>query len=210
MNTKQILARSLAALALPALLLSLSACGGQGQDDARQPENQTAAADANALELAGVMVTPPTGWRDLGPSGMRQAQFHLDPHGDDQEPAEVAVFYFGPDSGGGIEANLQRWLGQMSLPDGGEVAAAATRDQFTAGGMAAHLVAVDGTYHAAGMGGPMAGSGEPREGYRLVGVVLEGPQGNLFFKLTGPRTTAEAMQTGLLEMVRGARRAAGG
>jgi hypothetical protein len=205
MNTKLSSARLLTALALPALILLLVACGGQTQDDARQPETPAAAADASALDLAGVIVTPPPGWRDLGPSGMRQAQFHLAPQADDQEPAEVAVFYFGPDSGGGVEANLQRWLGQMSLPDGGEVAAAATRDQFTAGGMAAHLVAVDGTYHAAGMGGPMAGSGEPRTGYRLVGVVLEGPRGNLFFKLTGPRATAVAMEAGLLEMVRGAR-----
>jgi hypothetical protein len=40
-----------------------------------------------------------------------------------------------------------------------------------------------------------------------VGVVLGGPQGSLFFKLTGPEQTARVMEEGLLAMVRGARKA---
>ena len=41
----------------------------------------------------------------------------------------------------------------------------------------------------------------------LVGVVLEGPQGSLFFKLTGPEQTARAMEDSLMEMVRAAAKA---
>jgi len=189
------------AVSMLALLLVVAACGGNDQPEAQRPEATTTAADAT---LAGVVFTPPQHWRDLGPSGMRQAQYQLDPVEGDSAPAEVAVFYFGPASGGGVEANLQRWIGQMSLPDGGDPAQAATRDQFTAGSMPAHLVSLDGTYNAGGMGG-MGGGSEPAPGYRLVGVVLEGPQGSLFFKLTGPEATATAMEADLLAMVKGAR-----
>ncbi len=224
MNTQNLTARLLTIAATLLFVLLVAACGGQ-QDTQQQPAARSAAADANpapAAELAtddgptthaepgqpvtiaGVTVTPPASWRDLGAAGMRQAQFHLDPVGDDAAPGEVAVFYFGPQSGGGVEANLQRWIGQMSLPDGGDPAQAASRRSFSVGGMPAHVVALDGTYNAGGMGG-MGAAGQPQPGFRLVGVVLEGPQGSLFFKLTGPRETANAMQDGLLTMVRGAR-----
>jgi hypothetical protein len=40
----------------------------------------------------------------------------------------------------------------------------------------------------------------------MSGVVLQAPQGNLFFKLTGPRKTAEAMNEAFLAMLRAARK----
>ena len=62
--------------------------------------------------------------------------------------------------------------------------AAAERGTFTANGMPGHVVALDGSYKSGG-GRPMGGGGEILPGHRLVGVVLEGPEGSLFFKLTG-------------------------
>ena len=125
---------------------------------------------------------------------MRQAQYRLAPVEGDAAEGEVNVFYFGPESGGGTEANLLRWIGQMQLPDGSDPMTAAQRRSFEADGMPAHVVSLDGTYLAGGMR-PMGGDeATPRPGYRLVGVVLEGPQGSLFFKLTGPEATARAME----------------
>ncbi len=228
MNTTTLLARS--RLVLPvALLVLLAACGGgeqSGQDagqDAGTADAPAADADqspatggdagdgaptvaepAGTTTIAGVSFTPPSAWQDLGSSGMRQAQYEHPPVGEDTEPAEVNVFYFGPQSGGGVQANLDRWIGQMTLPGGGDPGAAAERSELTVDGMTAHVVELDGTYQAGGMGGGDAG---PRPGYRLVGVVLEGPQGSLFFKLTGPEQTARVMEEGLLAMVRGAHKA---
>jgi len=136
---------------------------------------------------------------------MRKAQYRLAPVDGDTKATEVNVFYFGPESGGGVEANLQRWIGQITLPDGGDPAAQATRSKFTADGMPGHIVSVDGSYKSGG-GRPMGGGGEILPGYRLVGVVIEGPQGSLFFKLTGPVGTAGAMEDDLLTMVKGARK----
>ncbi|MEZ4386672.1 MAG: hypothetical protein R3D98_03690 [Candidatus Krumholzibacteriia bacterium] len=207
-------------LALPALLVCLglvAACGGK--QDSTPAAGQTTAdaarpaphdphaghdhpAAAGDVVLAGVVVTPPAAWQDLGPNGMRQAQFRLPAVAGDADAAEVNVFYFGPASGGGVEANLQRWIGQMTVADGVQP----TRSTFSADGMNGHLVELDGTYNSGGMR-PMGGAGEAKAGYRLVGVVLEGPQGSLFFKLTGPVATAKVMQDELLAMVKGARKA---
>lgn len=120
----------------------------------------------------------------------------------DDDAAEVNVFDFGRASGGGVGANLQRWIGQMEAAAGEQP----TRGQFTADGMAGHVVALDGTDDV-GSSRPMGRSAPSRPGYRLVGVVLEGPEGSLFFKLTGPAATARAMEADLLAMVEAARRA---
>jgi hypothetical protein len=166
-------------------------------------------AHGNVAMLAGVVFTPPAHWLDIGSSGMRQAQYRLDPVAGDAEQAEVNVFYFGPQSGGGTEANLRRWMGQMEVPGGGDAMEAAERSSFEADGMPVHVISLDGTYKAGSMR-PMGGEKiDPRPGYRLVGVVVEGPQGSLFFKLTGPEATARAMEGGLLDMVRGAKQNSG-
>jgi hypothetical protein len=210
---------ALVILALPAL----AACGGGGGQEksaAQQPSAQsqpapsaTPATAAPAMQpgsgqavLAGVAYAPPADWQDLGPSNMRVAQYRLAPVAGDQAPAEVNVFYFGADSGGGVNANLQRWIDQMVMPDGSEPSASAQNTVFTADGMQGHVVMLDGTYKSGG-GPMMGGQTKMLEGYRLVGVVLEGPEGSLFFKLTGPVATARAMETQLMAMVQGAKKA---
>ncbi len=199
-----------------AVLIALAGCGG-GDQTAEQQKPGQSAADAppntqfdqtdppvkGGSTVAGVTFSPPSHWQDIGPDGMRKAQYRLAPVEGDAAAAEVNVFYFGPESGGGVEANLQRWIGQITLPDGGDPAAAAKRGTFTAGGMPGHVVSLNGSYKSGG-GRPMGGGGEIMPGYRLVGVVIEGPEGSLFFKLTGPVATARAMENDLLAMVKSA------
>ena len=204
--------RAIGLLILPAFAFGLTACGGKdkpapGQAASSPPAaSQPAAAPAGGhAVLAGVHFMPPTTWKDLGPTNMRQAQYRLAPVAGDNAEAEVNVFYFGAESGGGVDANLQRWIGQMVMPDGGDPASAAQRSAFTADGMAGHIVSLEGSYKSGG--GPMGGSTTLLPGYRLVGVVLEGPQGSLFFKLTGPVATAKAMEVDLLKMMRAATKA---
>ena len=199
------------------LLVAIAGCGG-GDEQAQQgtPGGNTADAPASdrpgptpetaghpGTTIAGVTYTVPSNWLDIGPTGMRQAQYRLGPVDGDSAEGEVNVFYFGPTSGGGVEANLSRWIGQMTLPDGGDPAAAAERSTFTADGMPGHVVALNGSYKSGG-GRPMGGDGEILEGYRLVGVVVEGPEGSVFFKLTGPEATARAKEGDLLTMVKAA------
>jgi hypothetical protein len=157
----------------------------------------SASGGSSPTVVAGVSYTVPSEWIDGGPGGMRAAQFQLPPQGEDTAPAEVSVFYFGPASGGGVDANIDRWMGQMTQPDGGSSAERAERETFEVDGMVVHMVSVDGTYNA----GSMGGGGGPAEGYRMVGAIVEGPQGSVFFKLTGPLETAQAMEAGLRDLV---------
>ena len=193
-------------------LLVVTACGDadNGQQQANQHgadariathSKDNAATLPGAATIAAISYTPPSHWKDLEASGMRQAQYRLSPVGSDTAESEVNVYYFGAQSGGGVEANLQRWIGQITLPDGSDPATVAKHSSFTADGMAGHVVALNGSYKSGG-GRPMGGETTLLPGYRLVGVVLEGPEGSLFFKLTGPQATAEIMEVELMKMVK--------
>ncbi len=206
-------------LFVPALvsLLTLAACGGEDSGYGKQSSQQHGA-DARiathskgnppsmpgGTTVAGITFAAPSHWKNLEPSGMRQAQFRLPPVQADTSEAEVNVFYFGPKSGGGMQANLDRWIGQITLPDGSDPAKDIHRSTFTANGMPGHVVALNGSYQSGG-GRPMGGGGQLLPGYRLVGVVLEGPEGSLFFKLTGPEATARVMEGDLIKVVQEAR-----
>jgi hypothetical protein len=53
-------------------------------------------------------------------------------------------------------------------------------------------VQVTGTYLAPA--GPMMQSQGKKTGYRLLGAIVAAPEGNVFFKLTGPAATLAAAQ----------------
>ena len=60
-------------------------------------------------------------------------------------------------------------------------------------------VDVSGAY--TGMGGPTAQPGPAVPGYRLLGAIVEGPQGSIFFKFTGPAKTVAANQAAFDKML---------
>src|SRR2546423_9790738 len=56
----------------------------------------------------------PNGWSRETPSpGMRFAQYQLPAAEGDAEPASLVVYYFGAGQGGSVQANLDRWTGQI-------------------------------------------------------------------------------------------------
>jgi hypothetical protein len=205
---------------LSALLLAVVGCGNKASESESQggpiagtseaiPDTESMRAAGATVTLAGITFTPPANWRSLGASGMRKAQYTLQPVGGDAAAAEVNAYYFGPSAGGSVDANLERWIGQMKTPEGSATDTDVERRDFEVAGLKTHLVAVNGSYDP-GMGRPMGGGGEVHDGYRLVGVVVEAPEGNVFFKLTGPRATAEAMEHDLVRMIEGIQPAAQG
>ena len=56
------------------------------------------------------------------------------------------------------------------------------------------ITVIDTTGTYTGMGGPMMSGSKPAAGYRLIGAIVEGPGGSVFFKLTGPAKTIAAQQ----------------
>jgi len=121
---------------------------------------------------------------------MRAATYSITPVAGDQGVAECIVNYFGPGQGGGVEANVERWKGQVLGADGKP--APAKTSKRVVRGVPITVVDASGTY--TGMGGPMMGGAKPVQGYRLLGAIVEGPGGSVFFKLTGPAKTIAAQE----------------
>lgn len=119
-------------------------------------------------------------------SPMRVTEFRLPRVPGDAEDGELVVFYFGG-SGGSVEANLQRWVGQMEQPDGRSSFEVASTTGFDANGLAVTLLDVPGTYVAAVSPGSATRLNKP--GFRLLAAVIETSVGPYFFKLTGPDRT---------------------
>jgi len=151
----------------------------------------------SGVSIAGIVFHPPVTWKDLGPSGMRKAQYAFGPIADEADSATMAVYYFGQNQGGTVRANIDRWVGQMMPADSTSSLAPASESQKTVAGLAAHVVEVSGTYKAGSMMGPAV----LKSNYRMTALVLEAPGGNVFFKLTGPDKTAQKMTTAFASMI---------
>lgn len=150
-----------------------------------------AAPAAAQNSVAGLRWTPAASWKTDAAKPMRVVTYQVPAVKGDSEPGELAVFYFGAGQGGATEANIQRWIGQISQPDGSPSAKAAKRTSRKVNGMPVALVDVSGTYTASM--GPM-GPKTAKPNFRLLGAVVEGPQGSVFFKLTGPARTVTATE----------------
>jgi hypothetical protein len=136
---------------------------------------------------AGLRWTAPVSWKNEAQRPMRLATYSIPPAAGDSDAAECGVYYFGQGQGGSVEANLDRWIGQFAQPDGKPAKSVAKTDKKILHGLRVTTVDVLGTY--SGMGGPMGQAGVAKAGYRLLGAIVEGPQGSVFFKLTGPAKT---------------------
>jgi hypothetical protein len=148
------------------------------------------AASVLAESAAGVRWTAPATWKAEAARPMRAATYTIPLATGDQGTAECVVNYFGPGQGGGVDANIERWRGQVLGADGKP--ASAKIDKRTGRGVPITVIDTTGSY--TGMGGPMMGGSKPAAGYRLIGAIIEGPGGSVFFKLTGPAKTIAAQQ----------------
>lgn len=83
--------------------------------------------------------------------------------------------------------NLERWIMQFTQPDGSSSADRATMEEFEVNGMSVYTLEVDGAF--ADAVSPTMGGGQPQEGFRLLGAIIEGPGGPWQFKMVGPDAT---------------------
>jgi hypothetical protein len=144
------------------------------------------APDAGLPPVEITWIDPPDWKRSEKANPMRKATYTIPRAGKDPEDAELGVFYFGPGQGGGIEANVDRWVKQfVNLPP-----EKAVRADRRANGLLQHTIEVEsGTFNANTMS---AGKSKPKEDFALLGAIVEAPTGMYFFKLTGPKATVAA------------------
>lgn len=164
------------------------ASGGtpQGGGEARPPVVQSGSNPGLAWNV-------PAQWTDQGGSAMRLATYVS--HGPNDTQATCAVYYFGPGQGGTVQANIERWEGEFK-----DSKRDAPRN-FDAAGARVTMVSLRGTYMAhVGMMG--AGSSTEMSHWALLGAIAEGPNGSVFFKLTGPEASVRAASSEFEKMVR--------
>lgn len=159
----------------------------------------TAQAQSSNLSLLGYQTPVPGAWVPRTPSSsMRLAEFVLPPSADGS--GEVVVYFFGPAQGGNVEANLARWKGQFSNPDGSPVVETITRD--SSGLFPITIAEYRGSYRR-GIGAGLADS--IRTGQQLIAGIVETPHGTLFIQLFGTAARVAAERETFVRFVKGVR-----
>ncbi len=138
----------------------------------------------------------PLGWKEVAATRMRAANFKIE-----RDAALECYLTALPGMAGGVVANINRWRKQIGLE------AMAQHDivglpkrQFL--GRAALFVDLQGTF--SGMGGAK------RDGYRMLGLILERPGQTVFLKMTGPARSVEAERAHFLELAASFKEETGG
>jgi hypothetical protein len=147
-------------------------------------EMTSSGSDSQSAASASVKWTKPSRWKAGPPKQMRTATYMIPAAPGDGEEAECAVFM---NIGGGVQANIDRWVGQFEKTDG-----APNQKMELINGLSVTTVEVSGTFK--GGGAMMGQSSGPKASYRLLGAIAQAPDGEVFFKLTGPAKTVAAAQ----------------
>jgi len=105
-------------------------------------------------------------------------------------------------AGGSIDANIQRWEGQFSQPDGS--ATDAQTKEMTVEEMKVTMVDIAGTFSQT-MGGPFSGGKKVESpDQRMLAAIVQTPEnGNYFVKLVGPAATMKANEKEFEKMIKG-------
>lgn len=125
-------------------------------------------------------------------SQMRKAQLKVTAK-DAKEPGEVVFFFFGPQSGG-TKANVDRWLGQF---EEGRDKINAKIEEKKIGKAVVTYVSAEGTYKSGVPGTPPT----PKPGFALLGAIVEGQDGSIFIRFTGPTALAKGARGDFEQMV---------
>lgn len=186
------------------LAATIAACDrGKTPPQQAQPQVQQPAGDPQALApshgeasanaAAGVRWTPPSRWGMHPPRQMRVATYMIPSPAGEADGGECAVFFFGTGQGGDTEANIGRWASQFKENPKPE------RSSREVNGLSVTIVKLAGTYLAPS--GPMMESSGSFADYRLLGAIVDAPEGPVFFKLTGPAKTVAGAEKEFDDMV---------
>ncbi len=139
----------------------------------------------------------PENWKTMKPAtNIVEHEFAVPASEGDEQPGRLTVM----GAGGSVDANIERWYGQFSQPDGSSTKDKAKVSKITVAGEEVHLVDISGTFKD--QKGPFAPAVE-REKYRMLGAILvTKKQGNYFIKLTGPRRTVGDNEEGFDKLVK--------
>lgn len=137
--------------------------------------------------------TPAAGWVPVTvTSMMRVGEFSLPKTAGDAEDASLIIYFFGG-TGGTVQANIDRWLGHISQPDGRPTKDVAKITRRLINGLSVSEFDASGTFVAEVTPGSTERHNKP--GYRLRAAVVETPRGPYFVRVVGPSATVARWAT---------------
>jgi hypothetical protein len=173
-------------------MLCLLALTPLGRSPLRAEDEKKSAAKTKEVTAGDLKINVPESWK-LKPQGqgMRLAELEVPPAEGDKESGEFVVFYFGKGGAGGVQANVERWVGQVE--EKGRKVKITTGEspngKYT-------LVDLTGTYNKS-IGPPIAGKKKELPNWRVINVAVETKGGPYYLKLDGPAKTIAAVEDDL-------------
>ncbi len=145
---------------------------------------ETAHQSSDTVTVCGLSFVVPKTWVDAKPlNPVRARQWTVPALKSGGAPGEVVIFFFGAGQGGDTKSNIDRWLTNVTAPDGSPAQSDITMRSVN--GFKITQLLVFGTYT-----NPMAATpgmpATPKPGFGLIGAVIERPEGSFFFRFTGP------------------------
>jgi hypothetical protein len=143
-----------------------------------------------------LVVTAPEAWVRKQPrSRIVEHEFSVPPVGGETVDGRFTVM----GAGGGVEANIDRWVGQFSQPDGSSTKEKTKVQKMQVNGIEVHYVDIPGTFKD--QAGPFAPA-QVRDNFRLLGaIIVTEKSGMHFLKLTGPKATMAAQEEPFKAMI---------
>ena len=153
-------------------------------------------AETREVKIKDITLTIPADWKHTEPGGqfarLRLAQFQIPPAKGDEETVELVVSSFGG-GGGGLQANLPRWVGEFE-PKGREMKI--TTGKSKQGEYS--VVTVSGSH----VGPPFSRRTTPLADAKLIAISLVVPEkGTYYLKVSGPAKTIEGVADDLRKAI---------
>ena len=120
------------------------------------------------------------------------------------EPLDGRVTVMG--AGGAVEANIDRWIGQFSQPDGSDTKnlVSEAKRKTTVAGLDVLRVDLVGTYHDSPRPLDPTAKSVDRDDYRMLAAIIVTPKlGNYFIKFYGPRQLVSDHEAEFNKMIDG-------
>lgn len=148
--------------------------------------------------VAGISWSYPMLWERSHDMPMRVTTYVIPSGLEDVEQGECSVFYFGKDQGGDVDSNIRRWGAQF------EGATEAQKITSTVDGMEVVYARIFGTYLAPA--GPQMEPQGRKAAYKLLGAIVNAPEGFVFFKFTAPASIVERHEPEFIALIESIRK----
>lgn len=153
------------------------------------------AAKSNAV--AGIQWKRPTTWKLGRKRPMRLATYIIP--GSQGSPGECSIFYFGSRAGS-VQANIERWKGQFKFASPQVAKQSVQTKTQTFASIQTTILSIQGTFMSSVR--PMSSEKVAKPNFVMLGAIALAPQGPVFFKCVGPKTTMMAAQSDFTAMLK--------